>query len=126
MSYIFRSLIGLKIPTGATSAGVAGQTDSPEKAGRVGQRMEKASKQTTAEEIILSPEEIMDEVKEEVKKAPSRLRQKLGQLAAVWKHASARSSAAGSEVVGSGLAEMYGAKFQALTKEHQQVRPDKR
>lgn len=81
--------------------------------------MEKASKQTTTEEIIASPEEIVDEVKEEVKKAPSRLRQKLRQLAAVWKHTSVRSSASGSEARGSDLAGMYGAKFQALAKEHE-------
>ncbi len=88
--------------------------------------MEKAAKETTTEEIIVSPEEIVDEVKEEVKKATSRLRQKLRQWAAVWERPSVRSSATGSEVVDSGLAEMYGAKFQALAKEHEQVRLHKR
>lgn len=88
--------------------------------------MEKAAKEITTEEIIASPEEIVDEVKEEVKKAPSRLRQKLRQLEAVWERASARSSAFESDVTGSGLAGMYGAKFQALAKEHEQVHPDKR
>ncbi len=48
------------------------------------------------------------------------------QLAAVWERASVRSSASGSEVVGSSLAEMYSVKFQALVKEHEQVRLDKR
>ena len=89
--------------------------------------MEKAAKETINEEIIVSPEEIVDEVKEEVKKAPSRLRKKLRQLAAVWERASVRSSASGSDVMGcSGLAGMYSAKFQALAKEHEQARPDKR
>ena len=127
ITYIFRSLIGPKMPTGATSsARVAGQNDPPEeKAGKVGQRMEKAAEETVTEEIIVSPEEIADEVKEEVKKAPSRLRQKLRQLEALWERAGARSSASGSEAVGSGLAGMYGAKFQALAKEHERARPDK-
>jgi hypothetical protein len=87
--------------------------------------MEKAAKETTTEEIIGYPEELVDEVKEEVKEVPSRLRRKLGRLAAVWERASIRSSASGSDVMGSGLAGIYGAKFQALAKEHEQVRPDK-
>ena len=36
--------------------------------GQVGQRMEKATKETITEEIIVSPKELVDEVKEEVKK----------------------------------------------------------
>ena len=75
--------------------------------------------QITTEEIMLTPE-----VKEEVKEAPSKLRQKLRQLAAVWEGANVRSSASASEVVGSSLAGMYGAKWQALGKEHEQGRPD--
>ena len=78
--------------------------------------------QITTEEIMLTPE-----VKEEVKEAPSKLRQKLRQLAAVWEGANVRSSAAGSDVVlGSSLTGMYGAKWQTLDKEHEQGRPDKR
>jgi hypothetical protein len=74
--------------------------------------MEKAAK-GVAPEIIT--EEIVTEAKEEVKEA----------LAAVWEGASVRSSASGSNVVvGSSLAGMYGAKFQALAKEHEQVRPE--
>jgi hypothetical protein len=93
--------------------------------------MEKAAKEvapeiTPAEEIKVSTEQIVSEAKEEVKEAPSRLRAKLRQLAAVWEGANVRSSASASEVVGSSLAGMYGAKWQALTKEHEQGRPDKR
>jgi hypothetical protein len=89
--------------------------------------MEKAAKGVTTpeiitEEIVATTEEIVAEAKEEAKEAPSRLRQ----LAAVWEGASVRSSASGSVVVGSSLDGMYGAKFQALAKEHEQVRPDKR
>jgi hypothetical protein len=93
--------------------------------------MEKAAKEvapeiTLAEEIKVSTEEIVADAKDEVKEAPSRIRKKLRQLAAVWERASIRSSASGSEVVGSSLAGMYGAKWQALDKEHEQGRPDKR
>ena len=77
--------------------------------------------QITTEEIMLTPE-----VKEEVKEAPSKLRQKLRQLAAVWEGANVRSSAAGSEVVDSSLSGMYGAKWQALAKESEQGRPHRR
>jgi hypothetical protein len=77
--------------------------------------------QITTEEIMLTPE-----VKEEVKEAPSKLRQKLRQLAAVWEGANVRSSAAGSEVVGSSLTGMYGAKWQTLAKESEQGRPHRR
>jgi hypothetical protein len=93
--------------------------------------MEKAAKEvapeiTPAEEIKVSTEQIVAEAKEEVKEAPSRLRAKLRQLAAVWEGANVRSSAAGSEVVlGSSLTGMYGAKWQALAKEDEQGRPDK-
>ena len=92
--------------------------------------MEKAAKEvapeiTPAEEIKASTEELVADAKEEVKEAPSRIRKKLGQLATVWERASVRSSASGSDVVGSSLAEMYGAKWQALDKEHEQGRPDK-
>ena len=93
--------------------------------------MEKAAKEvapeiTPAEEIKVTTEEIVTDAKEEVKAAPSRIRKKLRQLAAVWEGASVRSSASRSEVVYYGLAGMYGAKFQALAKEHEQVRSDKR
>ena len=81
---------------------------------------------TTSEEIIVSPQESVDEVREEIKKVPSRLRQTLRRLAAVRDCLSVRSSVSGSNVAGSGLARMYGAKFDALTEEHEQVRPDKR
>ena len=85
--------------------------------------MEKAAKGVTPEIIT---EDILAEAKDEVKEAPSRIHNKLRQLAAVWEGASVRSSASGSDVVGSSLAGMYGAKWQALAKEHEQVRPDKR
>jgi uncharacterized protein YukE len=93
--------------------------------------MEKAAKGvapeiTPAEEIMVTTEEIVAEAKEEVKEAPSRLRKKLRQLTAVWGGGSVRSSASGSDIVGSSLAGMYGAKWQALAKEHEQGRPDKR
>lgn len=88
--------------------------------------MEKAANEiTTAEEIIVFPEESVDEVKEEIKKVPSRLRQKMKPItAAVWEcvHPSVSES---DSVAGSGLAGMYGAKYQALAKEHEQVRLDK-
>jgi hypothetical protein len=93
--------------------------------------MEKAAKEvapeiTPAEEIKVATEQIVAEAKEEVKEAPSRIRAKLRQLAAVWEGANVRSSAAGSEVVlGSSLTGMYGAKWQALAKEDEQGRPDK-
>lgn len=77
-------------------------------------------------EVVATTEEIVSEVKEEAIEAPSRIRQKLRQLAAVWEHASVRASASGSDVVGSGLAGMYSAKFQALAKDHERIRPDKR
>ena len=70
--------------------------------------------QITTEEIMLTPE-----VKEEVKEAPSKLRQKLRQLAAVWEGANVRSSA-GSDVVDSSLSGMYGTKWQTLAKESEQ------
>ena len=89
--------------------------------------MEKAKEITSTEEIMVTTEEIVAEAKDEVvKEAPSRIRKTLRQLAEVWEGASVRSSASGSDVVGSSLAGMYGAKFQALAKEHEQVRPDKR
>ena len=93
--------------------------------------MEKAPKEvapeiTPAEEIKVSTEQIVAEAKEEVKEAPSRLRAKLRQLAAVWEGASVRSSASGSNVVvGSSPTGMYGGKWQALAKENEQVRTDK-
>jgi hypothetical protein len=89
--------------------------------------MEKAKEITPTEEIMVTTEEIVAEAKDEVvKEAPSRIRKTLRQLAEVWESASVRSSVSGSDVVGSSLAGMYGAKFQALAKEHEQVRPDKR
>ena len=89
--------------------------------------MEKAAKQIpTTGEIIVSPEEGVDEVKEEIKKVPSKLGRGLHRLAAVGERVSVRSRGSGSDViVGSGLGGMYGAKFAALAKEHEQVRPDK-
>ena len=82
---------------------------------------------TTSEEIIVSPQESADEVREEIRKVPpSRLRQALRRLAAVGERLSVQSSVSGSDVAGSGLAGMYGAKSHALTEEHEQVRPDKR
>ena len=78
------------------------------------------------EEIKVTTEKIVAGTKEEVKEAPSRIRKKLRQLAAVWEGASVRSSASGSDVVGSSLPGMYGATFQVLAKEHEQVRSDKR
>ncbi len=91
--------------------------------------MEKAAKEvapeiTPAEEIKVTTEEIVAEAKDEVKEAPSRIRKKLRQLAAVWEGPSVRSSASGSDIVGSSLAGMYGAKWQALAKEHEQGLPD--
>ena len=93
--------------------------------------MEKAAKEvapevTPTEEIRVTTEQIVAEAKEEVKEAPSRLRTKLRQLAAVWEGANVRSSVAASDAVGSSLSGMYGAKWQALGKEHEQGRPDKR
>jgi hypothetical protein len=81
--------------------------------------MEPAAKGTTPEIIT---EEIVAEAKEEAKEAPSRLRQELHRLAAVWERGSVRPRVSESEVVeGSGLGGMYGAKFQALAKEHEQT-----
>jgi hypothetical protein len=88
--------------------------------------MEKAKEITPAGEIMVTTEEIVAEANDEVKEAPSRIRKKVRQLAAVWEGASVRSSASGSDVVGSSLAGVYGAKWQALAKEDEQVRPDKR
>ena len=62
-------------------------------------------------------EEIVAEAMEEIIEAPSRLRQGLHRLAAVWERVSVRPSASGSDVIGSGLARMYNAKWQALDKE---------
>jgi hypothetical protein len=93
--------------------------------------MEPAAKGTTpeiiAEEVVATTEEIVAEVKEEAKEAPSKLRQQLHRLAAVWDRVSVRLSVSESDaVVGSGLNGMYGAKFQALANEHEQgVRADK-
>src|SRR5215217_6468480 len=88
--------------------------------------MEKVAKEvapeiTPAEEIKVATEGIVAEAKEEVKEAPSRIRKKLRQLAAVWEGANVRSSASTSEAVGSSLSGMYGAKWQALGKEHEKV-----
>jgi hypothetical protein len=75
----------------------------------------------TLEEV----KEATAEVKEGVIEAPSRIRKTLGQLAAMWERASVRARVSGSDVVGSSLSGMYGSKFDALAKEHEQVRPDK-
>ena len=92
--------------------------------------MEQAAAKGTApeivtEEIAATTEEIAAEVKEEVIEAPSRLRQALHRFAAVWERVSVQSSVSRSDIVGSGLGGMYGAKFQALAKEHEQGHPDK-
>src|SRR5215211_5058621 len=55
--------------------------------------MEKAAKEvapkiTPVEEIMITTEEIVAEAKEEAKEAPSKLRQKLHELEAVWERAS--------------------------------------
>ena len=92
--------------------------------------MEKAAKGITpegiTEEIVVTTEEIVAEAKEEAIEAPSRIGQKLRQLAAVWERVSVRSSASETHVIGSGLAGMYSAQFQALAKDHERVHPDKR
>ena len=79
------------------------------------------------EELVVTTEQIMAEAKEGVIEAPSRIRQILAHLAAMGERASVRSSASESDdvVVGSSLSGLYGAKFDALAKEHEQVRPDK-
>ena len=94
--------------------------------------MDKAAKGVTpesvGEEVVVTTEQIVAEAKEGVIEAPSRIRQILGQLAAMWERASVRPSVSGSGdvVVDSSLSGMYGAKFQALAEEHEQrVRPDK-
>ena len=80
--------------------------------------MEKAAQEITTEEIILSPEERVDEVKEEIKEVPSRLRQGLHRLAAAWEHEeSVRPNVSESNVGSCGLGGMYNAKWQALEKE---------
>jgi hypothetical protein len=104
---------------------IGGAEESRPTTGKEVVEMEKAAKEvapevTPAEEIKFTTEEIVAEAKEEVKEAPSRLREKLRQLAAVWERTSVRSSASGkSDVVGSSLAGMYSAKWQALDKEHE-------
>jgi hypothetical protein len=81
----------------------------------------------TPEVVTEEVKEMATEVKEGVIEAPSKIRQTLGQLAAMWERASVRDRVSGSDVVvGSSLAGMYGAKFQALAKEHEQVRPAER
>jgi hypothetical protein len=91
--------------------------------------MEKAAKgispEGITEEVVVTTEEIVAEAKEEVIEAPSRLRQGLQRLVAVWERVSVRPSVSESEVVGCGLGGMYGAKFEALAEEHERVRPDK-
>jgi hypothetical protein len=86
--------------------------------------MDQAKGITPAEEIKVATEEIVAEAKEEAIEAPSRIRKNLRRWAAVWAGASVRSSASRSDVVGSSLAGMYGAKWQALAKEHEQVSPE--
>ena len=89
--------------------------------------MEQAKEITPAEEVKVATEEIVAEAKEEAIEAPSRIRKTLRQLTAVWQGASVRSSASASDVVvGSSLGGMYSAKWQALAKEQEQGRPDKR
>jgi uncharacterized protein YukE len=50
--------------------------------------MDKAKEITPAEEVMITTEEIMAEAKEEAKEAPSKLRQKLHDLEAMWERAS--------------------------------------
>ena len=55
--------------------------------------MEKVAKEvapeiTPTEEIMVTTEEIVAEAKEEAKEVPSRLRQKLHELEAIWERAS--------------------------------------
>ena len=50
--------------------------------------MEQAKGITPAEEIMVTTEEIVAEAKEEAKEAPSRLRQKLHELEAMWERTS--------------------------------------
>ena len=93
--------------------------------------MEKAPKEVApeispAEQIKVATDQIVAEAKDEVKEAPSKIRKKLRRLPSIWEGASVRSSASASDVVGSSLAGMYGAKWQALGKEHEQGGPDKR
>src|SRR5918998_5030893 len=123
ITHIFRSSSAIPYRYEQLQWGCRAQR-SADKAGKVGRLREKAPDQiTTTEEIIASPEEGMDEVKEEIKKVPSRHRRGLHQLAAVWERLSARARVSGSGVVVShDLDGMYGAKFQALAKEHQQGR----
>ena len=78
------------------------------------------------EEVVVTTEQIVAEAKEGVIDAPSRMRQIVGRLAATWESASVRPNVSGSDVVvGPSLSGLYGAKFDALAKEHEQVRPDK-
>jgi uncharacterized protein YukE len=50
--------------------------------------MEQAKEITPAEEIMVTTEEIVAEAKEEAKETPSRLRQKLHELEAMWERSS--------------------------------------
>ena len=50
--------------------------------------MEQAKGITPAEEIKVATEEIVAEAREEAKEAPSRLRQKLHELEAMWERTS--------------------------------------
>jgi uncharacterized protein YukE len=50
--------------------------------------MDKAKEITPAEEVMITTEEIVAEAKEEAKEAPSKLRQKLHDLEAMWERAS--------------------------------------
>ena len=79
----------------------------------------------TPEEVTEEVKEMATEAKEGVIEAPSRIRQILHHLAAMGEHASVRSNVSGSDdvVVGSSLSGLYGAKFDALAKEHEQVKP---
>jgi hypothetical protein len=76
----------------------------------------------TPEAVTEEIKEVATEVKEEVREAPSRIREKLSQLAAVWEGSSVRPRVSESDVVeGTGLGGMYGAKFQALAKEYERT-----
>ena len=71
----------------------------------------------TPEVVTEEIKEVATEVKEEVREAPSRIREKLSQLAAVWEGGGVRSSTSGADITDSSLGGMYNAKWQALDKE---------
>jgi hypothetical protein len=117
ITYILQSSSALPCRREQLQRELSAERFAIEQAGKVGRRMEKAAQEITTEEIILSPEERVDEVKEEIKEVPSRLRQGLRRLAAAWERESVRPNVSESNVGSSGLGGMYNAKWQALDKE---------